>query len=151
MAKTSLVLTVLGADRPGLVEFLANIVAEHDANWLESRMAHLGGHFAGLLRVEVDADRASELTQAIQQASAGKLDTIVYPDDSEAKPAERPALVLDVTGHDRPGIVREITRVLAAAGANLEDLHTEALGAPYTGQPVFHATVKIHLPPDADE
>ena len=63
MPQTSLVLTILGADRPGLVESIARLVAEHQGNWLESRMAHLAGQFAGILRVEVDAAQAESLTQ----------------------------------------------------------------------------------------
>ncbi|MGI9430405.1 MAG: glycine cleavage system protein R, partial [Bythopirellula sp.] len=62
MSKTSLVLTVLGQDRPGLVDAIAQAVADHGGNWVESRMAHLAGHFAGILRVEVDADQAEALT-----------------------------------------------------------------------------------------
>ena len=52
MSKTSLVLTVLGNDRPGLVDAIAATVAEHGGNWVESRMAHLAGQFAGILRVK---------------------------------------------------------------------------------------------------
>jgi glycine cleavage system regulatory protein len=44
---TSLVLTVIGPDRPGLVEALAETIASYGANWLESRMSHLEGWFAG--------------------------------------------------------------------------------------------------------
>ena len=53
--RTTLVLTVLGNDRPGIVEQLSDCVLEAGANWEESRMAHLSGKFAGLLRVSVDA------------------------------------------------------------------------------------------------
>src|SRR4051812_3506563 len=40
-----LVMTIIGPDRPGLVELLASLVAEHGGNWLESRMSHLAGQF----------------------------------------------------------------------------------------------------------
>jgi len=49
----TLVMTVIGADRPGLVQMVAARVADHGGNWLESRMCRLGGQFAGILRVEV--------------------------------------------------------------------------------------------------
>ena len=39
----SLVMTVMGEDRPGLVEALARTVSERGGNWLESRMSHLAG------------------------------------------------------------------------------------------------------------
>lgn len=151
MTNTSLVLTILGTDRPGLVESLARVVADHDANWLESRMAHLAGHFAGILRVEVDQAKADALATAIHAATDGQLDTLVHPDATPAAPSENPLLVLDVLGHDRPGIIREITRVLSAAGVNVEELATETRAAPNTGQPLFHATAKLRLPTGADE
>ena len=44
-------MTIIGRDRPGLVESVAQVVAAHGGNWLESRMSRLGGHFAGILRV----------------------------------------------------------------------------------------------------
>ena len=51
--QTTLVMTVIGADRTGLVEAVAKVVAEHGGNWLESRMCRLGGEFAGIVRVAV--------------------------------------------------------------------------------------------------
>ncbi len=41
-----LVMTVIGQDRPGLVDSVAELVAAHGGNWLESRMSRLGGQFA---------------------------------------------------------------------------------------------------------
>ena len=58
----NLVMTVIGADRPGLVEMVATRVADHGGNWLESRMCRLGGQFAGILRVEVPGERRDGLS-----------------------------------------------------------------------------------------
>ena len=49
----TLVLTLIGPDRAGLVEAVAAVVADHGGNWLESRMSRLAGQFAGILEVEV--------------------------------------------------------------------------------------------------
>ena len=38
---TSLVLTVLGEDRPGLVEALSHIIAAHEGNWQPKRVVVL--------------------------------------------------------------------------------------------------------------
>ena len=46
----ALVLTVIGEDRPGLVEALADLIDRHEGSWDESRMARLAGHFAGVAR-----------------------------------------------------------------------------------------------------
>jgi glycine cleavage system regulatory protein len=147
MSKTSLVLTILGADRPGLVEQLAKLVADHEGNWLESRMAHLAGHFAGILRVEVAAANADALTAAVRDLSTSGLESIIHPDPASASTTDpRPLVHLDLMGQDRPGIVRDISRVLAANGVNVEELMTECRAAAETGHPTFHAEAQLRLP-----
>ena len=59
-----LVLTVIAKDQPGLVERLAQCVADHGGNWLESRMSRMAGQFAGILRVAVPAKAHAELVEA---------------------------------------------------------------------------------------
>ena len=151
MNKTSLVLTVIGNDRPGLVESIAKLVADHGGNWLESRMAHLAGQFAGILRVEVDADEADRLAEALKQLTATGLESIVRPDFAAAAGDEQPLVQLDLVGQDRPGIVREISAVLASLGVNVEELNTERMVAPTTGQQLFHATAELRLPGNLSE
>ena len=146
MSQTSLVLTVLGPDRPGIVEEVAAIVAEHGGNWIESRMAHLAGQFAGILRVEIAADAAAALTDALSKLNAKGLESIVHAAPSATAAGAGPLVQLDLVGHDQPGIVRKITRVLAAHGVNVEELETECVPAPNTGQPLFHALANLRLP-----
>ena len=62
---TDLVLTLLGPDRPGIVELVAGVIAAHGGNWLESRMSHLAGKFAGILRAEVPTERVAAATVAL--------------------------------------------------------------------------------------
>lgn len=137
-------MTVIGKDRTGLVESIAKLVAEHGANWLESRMCRLGGDFAGILRVEVPADRRA----ALEQALAGFRDlNIVVRSDKPHVPQGAPKLVaLEVIGPDRPGIVREITAALASQRVNVEELATECLSAPMTGELLFQARARLLLP-----
>ena len=63
--RSQLVLTLIGRDRPGLVERFPRRSRRHGGNWEESRMAHLAGKFAGILRVSVPANAASSLAQAL--------------------------------------------------------------------------------------
>ncbi|MCA9229278.1 MAG: ACT domain-containing protein [Planctomycetales bacterium] len=146
MPTTSLVLTILGQDRPGLVDSLAQAVAEHGGNWVESRMAHLAGQFAGILRVEVDEPKAEALRAAIADLAAAGLESVVHADLAVAPPSETPAVRLSLVGQDRPGIVREISRVLAAHGVNVEELSTECRRAANTGQELFQADAQLRLP-----
>lgn len=146
MSKTSLVLTILGKDRPGLVGSLSELVAEHGGNWIESRMAHLAGQFAGILRVEVDADRAEVLTNAIKGLSDAGLESVVLPDQAVVGEHASPQVHLSLVGQDRAGIVREVSQVLAAQGVNVEELTTECTNAPNSGQPLFRANAALRLP-----
>ena len=59
--QTSLVATIIGPDRPGLVQTISKTVTENGGNWLQSRMAHLAGQFAGILQIEVSEEKCDEL------------------------------------------------------------------------------------------
>ncbi|MEM8947406.1 MAG: ACT domain-containing protein [Planctomycetota bacterium] len=146
MSKTSLVLTVLGKDRPGLVDAIAQTVAVHDGNWIESRMAHLAGQFAGILRVEVDADQSASLQAALAALAEGGLESTVLADAGAAAISASSAVQLSLVGQDRPGIVREISHVLATHGVNVEELSTECSSAPHSGEMLFQADAQLRLP-----
>src|SRR5271166_5097251 len=101
-----LVLTVIGSDRPGLVELLSRIIAGHGGNWLESRMSRLGGQFAGIIRVEIPAAAEEALGRDLAGLAAQGLAVVARPGGAE--PAVSRLAVLEVVGLDRPGIVRDI-------------------------------------------
>jgi glycine cleavage system regulatory protein len=144
-----LVLTLLGPDRPGLVEAVADTVAAHGGNWLESRMAHLAGKFAGLLRLEVPAERVAALMQALGGLEGQGLRVLVET-GSRAAPAAQRAMSLELVGLDRPGIVREISQLLAELGVNVEELTTDRSSAPMSGEMLFTARARVHVPADSD-
>jgi glycine cleavage system regulatory protein len=141
-----LVMTVIGADRPGLVETVAAQVAEHGGNWLESSMARLGGQFAGILRVEVPSERERALISALEALASTGLHIVVHPDQPQPVAASPAFTMLEIVGHDRPGIVRQISRTLAASGVNVEELQTECSSAAMSGESLFKARAKVSIP-----
>lgn len=145
-----LVMTVIGRDRPGLVESVAALVAEHGGNWLESSMARLGGQFAGILRVEVPQDRERELMSGLEDLGSKGLNVVVHSDQPAAIPATPRLSWLEVVGHDRPGIVRQISHTLAVEGVNVEELHTERSSAAMSGESLFKAQAKVSIPLSVD-
>ena len=147
---TDLVLTLIGADRPGLVEAVADVVASHGGNWLESRMAHLAGKFAGILRVEVPAEKASAVLSALADLEAQGLKVMGEPAQASGIAAPGRTLDLDLCGLDRPGIVREISQLLAKSGANVEELATDRTSAAMSGEMLFAAKARVRLPPSGD-
>jgi glycine cleavage system regulatory protein len=142
---TSLVLTLIGQDRPGLVEALASVIVAHGGNWLESRMARLANKFAGVLLVDVGDDRAAELTSALGALREQGLTVVVEPADATGR-GDRPSYRLDLEGQDRPGIVREVSSVLARLGVSVDALETSWRSAPMTGETLFAARAELHLP-----
>ena len=146
----TLVMTVIGPDRTGLVDSIAGLVTEHDGNWLESRMSRLGGHFAGILRVEVPEEKAPLLMAALQKLQARGLTVVVHPDEPKAPPLTARMSVLEIVGQDRPGIVREVSHALASFGVNVEDLHTECASAAMSGETMFKARATLSIPESCD-
>lgn len=143
---TFLVLIVIGEDRPGLVESLSSTVTAHDGNWLESRMARLAGKFAGILDVSVPSTQGDALIQALRGLESEGLTVVVEKSsaDDSARVYERHTL--EVLGHDRPGIVRDISHALASRGVNVDELHSECTSAPMSGEALFKATAQLRIP-----
>ena len=141
-----LVMTLLGPDRPGLVESVASLVAEAGGNWLESRMSRLGGQFAGILRVEVPPGNQEKLSASLEQLGSRGLKVMVHPDEPAAAPAPAALRTLDIIGHDQPGIVRQLSKVLARHQVNVEELHSECASAAMSGETLFKAHAKLRIP-----
>jgi glycine cleavage system regulatory protein len=149
-----LVVTLIGRDRPGLVEAVAETIVAHGGNWLESRMIHLAGKFAGILRVEVPAERTQALGRALEGLAATGLKVITETGE-EAPAREHPEpsgpageRLMDVTllGLDRPGLVKEISQLLADHQVNVEELVTDRFAAPMSGEMIFRAEARIKVP-----
>jgi glycine cleavage system regulatory protein len=139
-------MTLLGQDRPGLVESVSRVVVEHRGNWLESRMSRLGGQFAGILRVEVPTEEEPALVSALQQLGAHGLAVMVHPDQPVSPAVEATQSLLEIVGQDRPGIVRQISGALSQHGVNVEELHTECASAAMSGETLFKARARLSIP-----
>ncbi len=142
----SVVITVVGADRPGLVELLANTLVEHDANWLESRMADLAGRFAGIVEASVADARLDQLIGALDKLEAQGLKVTVDVGESAHDTGEFHTMHLELIGQDRVGIVREIAAALAKNGVSIEQLQTETESASWSGEALFRARAELRVP-----
>ena len=135
---TPLVITVISADKPGLVESLAQVINRHGGNWLESRMARMAGQFAGILRVDVANDQLEALRIDLDGLSAQGINVQVAISGQADEPQQR-TLQLTLVANDRAGIVHEVSRVLASHGVNVESLETECTPAPMSADLLFKA------------
>jgi len=144
-----LVLTLIGPDHPGIVDSVSEVVAAHGGNWLESRMAHLAGKFAGVLCVEVAEDRAQALEEALGRLEVSGL-RIVVERSEPVEPARQRAMEIELLGVDRPGLVHEISALLAAHRINVEELSTDRPAAAHSGDRMFHADIRVNIPETVD-
>jgi glycine cleavage system regulatory protein len=145
---STLVMTVIGPDRPGLVELLAAQVADNGGNWLESRMCRLGGQFAGIVRVEIATAKTEALGNSLRALQSKGLRVVT---EIEKAPSAKPAgtlAVLELVGQDRPGILHQISRVLASHSVNVEELSSDRVSAPMDGNMLFQARAAVLLPPN---
>ena len=109
-------------------------------------MSHLAGKFAGILRAELPPDRLEAALAALAALEARGLKVIAEPAAGAARGTDDRILDLELVGLDRPGIVREISQLLAANGVNVEELTTNRTSAPMSGDMLFEARAKVHVP-----
>lgn len=142
---TSVILSVIGSDRPGLTQALAGAVLSAGGNWLESHLSRLGGLYVGSVLVALDADRIEALRSAVSAVDAQGLEVrIVQAIEGAGAPGQ--ALMFSLVGQDRPGIVRQVTAVLSGLDVNIETFETRLSAEPHSGAPLFHMEARLRLP-----
>ena len=142
----SFIVTLVGEDRPGLVNALAECAAANGANWLDSSMAHLAGKFAGIVRLDVAEANADRLEAALRALSSTGLSLSIERGTAAAGAAGGELIRMALLAHDRPGIVRDISAVLARHGLSIDALETACENASMSGEPLFRARAELAVP-----
>jgi glycine cleavage system regulatory protein len=142
----TLVLTLIGQDRPGIVESLSSAIAACGGNWTDGHMSHLAGHFAGILRIDIAAAREGDLMEGLRSLEKQGLQILVHASDSVALEPLGELISITVVGQDRPGIVRDLSTVLKRLNINVEELQSGCLVAPHSGEALFQAKMRVRMP-----
>jgi glycine cleavage system regulatory protein len=143
-----MVLSVLAGDRPGLVEMLSRAVADVDGNWIDSSMTRLGGEFAGIVRVTIPDEGVPGFEAAIKALSSDGLTTLIRRGGQDVEAPAGQVATIELTGSDQPGIVHEVSRILAQFGVSIDDLQTEVFTGSMSGEHLFSARARIIIPDD---
>lgn len=146
----TLVLTLVGTDRAGLVAAVAEVIDAHGGNWEHSELAELAGAFAGVVQVSAPDERLDALRAALDGVAG--LVTVSVPGERSGTAADTPArrLSLTVLGNDHPGIVHEISAALGTHGVSIDRMRTETRDAAMAGGRLFEATVSAVVPPTVE-
>lgn len=147
---TSLVLTVIGPDKPGLVELLAKTINDNGGNWLESGMSRLAGKFAGILITEVPEANTEALITALHALETQGLKVVAERSATPEAEEVRQSFSIELVGHDKPGIVRDISRALASRHVNVERLNTELVSGSMSAELLFKAEAELTAANDLD-
>jgi len=145
----ALVLTLIGDDKPGLVAAVSQAVAAHGGTWLESRLARLSGKFAGIVLVGAPQQSLDEILADLRALESEGLNVAVAQGGEPVSVVPAPTrerLELEIVGHERPGIVRDLTQTLKTLGVNIEEFSSGLESAAFTGAEMFRAKATVTLP-----
>ncbi|GGF67970.1 glycine cleavage system protein R [Alteromonas lipolytica] len=142
------IFTIIGNDKPGLVDAVAKKVYEYGGNWQGSSFAHMAGQFAGFVEALVPADKHQALIDALNcinglQVNSQSVNESLQNDTDE--------LTIEVMGNDRPGIVQQITNILNGFNLNIIVFNSTCESAPNWGNQMFKAKVRVAIPADVDQ
>jgi glycine cleavage system regulatory protein len=143
--QTHLVLTVIGRDRPGLVSAVSETITAGGGNWLDTRMASLSGQFAGMLLVAIAPEKADALVASLRKLETQGLRFVIEKSEEPA-PASGRTVRLELVGLDKPGIIRDISHVLAEQNVSIAELESECVRGSFSGEPMFKAKARLTLP-----
>ena len=151
--QSTIVLTLSGPDRIGIVDEITGVLLDLGANVETSRMARLGGEFAVLMQVVLSAEQRAGLQQALEFLSArGYRYTVAETEEvPQTAYTECLAYEIEVTGADHEGIVHDIAHGLSQRGINITSLETATNPAPVSGTPLFSMTAVVEVPPTVPE
>lgn len=142
------IVSVIGPDRPGLVDEVSRIVTAGGCNIEDSRMAVLGGDFALMMLFSGEGDAPEEVGEGVRQWAASGDMTAAFRATSGPSKEAGAAAQIGLEMPDQPGIVSRVTHFLAERGANVERLETELRPAPFTGTPTFAMHIDISAAED---
>ncbi len=147
---TSIVLTVIADDQPGIIETVSKALKKHDGNWTQSNMSSLAGQFAGILLASVPADKTDACIAELRALESEGLQIMVRASADAPQAENAYEFSMELVGNDHPGIVHDITRVLAAHMVSVIDLETSVESASMGGGELFKASARLLVPESSD-
>lgn len=144
-----LVISAIGADRPGIVNALSMTILDNACNIVDSRMTVLGGEFAIIIMVSGSWDKVAKLESCLP-ALEKNLGLTIISNRTEAKKitARMVPYLVEVVSMDHEGIVYNVAEFFSSRDINIEDLTTSSYSAAHTGTQMFNMNMIISIPAD---
>ena len=144
---SNLVISVLGKDRPGIVNELSECILDAGGNIADSRMSILGGDFAVILLVSGNWNTIAKIESQLVQL-ADTLHMTIISRRTEQRPVRQDLLPygVDVVALDHPGIVHHLASFFSARDINIQGMDTSTYSAAHTGTPMFNVHMTVEIP-----
>ena len=147
---TPIVLTIIADDQPGIIETVSKVLTKHDGNWTQSSMSSLADHFAGILLASVPDDKTEACLAELHGLESRGLRITANVSGEVTGTGKTSEYTLELLGNDHPGIVPDITRILASHKASVINLETSVEAASMGGGALFKARVQMLVPESSD-
>jgi glycine cleavage system transcriptional repressor len=142
-----MVITALGADRPGIVDQLSKLLYSQQLNIEDSRMSSLAGSFAILLLVTGSDQAIAEFSSKVAQIENElQMRLLVRRSETETTMDSLVPYRVEVVAMDHPGIVHNLAGFFSSRQINIVDLETDCYPAAHTGTPMFSMLMTIGVP-----
>ena len=148
--QTTLVLTFIADDQPGLTDILSGVIREHQGNWLESKLVHMRGKYTGIIEISIASENLPALQQSFESLMLKGFAILLEPINQKFNALTHRRAALSILGLDRPGIVKELSQRFALERINIEQFNSKVEAAPMSGEPLFKAEIEIALPEGVD-
>jgi len=149
----SLIISVVGSDRPGIVSEISGTINSHGGNIEKSRMTRLGSDFTIIMLVTVDPKWEESLVvalQAIKELSittkGTESNTVITSENCQDTAGEN--CQISLSGADNEGIVKVLSKYLAEKSINIIEMDTHVSQAPVSGTPLFNLKAITSTPMD---
>ena len=148
--KTSIVLTIIADDQPGIINLVSGVLYNHRGGWTHSSMSSLAGQFAGILLASVPSEKAQACVEELHQLKTQGLQVIAHVSSESPSTEKTYEYILDLVGNDRRGIVHDITTILTNHNVNVLNLETKSESASMGGGDLFKARAELVVPASVD-
>lgn len=154
MATKQYVMTVMAANRVGILAAVATALDELGGGFVDLSQAVMRDYFTIIMAVEFPADRPPEVIVDHLRAVGRPFGMDVLLRDPEAEPrlnsraelTDAQAFLLRVKGEDRPGVLRRIALRLAQDGIDITDLG----GRRHDQSATFETCLALRIPQGVD-
>lgn len=137
-----MLLTLIGKDKPGLLDTVAQQVFAAGGNWQKSNFAHLAGHFAGFAEIQLPHEQQQALLDQLARHDELQIELVAgEASDTPTRQAE-----VSILGNDKPGIVQELSSVLRQFDLNIISFESQLQSAPNWGSALFKGQAKVAIP-----